>query len=290
MHRTTSVFSLTWKSPMHGSQNREQGPAICLCQANFPTLSISRFLEVASSAGADAIDLHPGLSGEATDTVVAAVAASALDVVLVSPLPDWYAQTEDGRRLPPTLPGLLAVAAQTGGCIGVPSPLFAADAEPPSAAAMGAALAAIHAQASECGVDVALEPVGRSVLRAGARGAIGDLDAARTLMRSHALPLQLVADSYCLASAGVSLDKPWSSEDVCVVQIADWAGGEGGRVLPGKGHLPLARWLAAADGSLPAVGLEVFPLDDGGDPQGFAHWLVIQTRELLAAAESELTT
>jgi sugar phosphate isomerase/epimerase len=260
-------------------------PRFCLAQVNFPALSVSGFLALAAEAGARTVDLHPGLSGEATEDVLAAVEDSDVDVVLVSPLPDWFAHTDGGTRIPPGFHDLVIVSAATGGAIGIPSPLYEDETSRPSDRSIGEALCLLSHYALSRGATVALEPVGSSVVRPGARGCIGSLAAARDLLELHEITMPLVADSYCLATAGTDLESTWCADDVCVIQLADWRMPTSVRLMPGEGSLPLARWLAVAKAKQPiAVGIEVFPLTRDGREGDLAIELVAETRALVARA------
>lgn len=254
---------------------------VCLCQVNFPGLSVTEFLSVCESAGAGSVDLHPRMTGEPLDGIVAAVERSPIRVRLVSPLPDWYAHTRKGTQLPPGFEELAEVSAATGGRIGAPSPLRERGEPGPAEESLAAGLRLLHERAASVGAAVALEPVGRSLVRPGAVGCIPDLERAREFLRSHDLPLRLVADSFCLATAGVDLAAPWSLDQVCLVQLADADRDAGARLLPGAGGLPLADWLRAAQGVPAAIGIEVFPLSQPERPAQLARELVSRTLELV---------
>jgi sugar phosphate isomerase/epimerase len=248
---------------------------VYLDQANFPSLSTADFLSVATIAGARAVDLHPLSTGEPVASVVRAALRSGLVVSCISPVPRWYEPFEESGRFSVEVLQLLDIAGELGSRLGVPSPVSAgqpAGIEPPG---LGHALAALVELAADRGARVAFEPVGESVRFPGKRGVVGTLAAARKLRDALRLPLELVADSYCLATAGTDLTVRWDAGDVTVVQIADRRPDRPGRLLPGAGGLPLDRWLNGTvlpDGS--AIGIEVFPLVRPDDPLGLAGDLV----------------
>lgn len=249
-----------------------------LDQANFPSLSTADFLAVAAAAGAQAVDLHPHSTGEPPAAVVRAALRSDVAVSCVSPVPWWYEPFQQDGRFPLEVLQLLDVAGELGTRVGVPSPVRdgpANGADPTAPTKVGQALAALAGEAARRGARIAFEPVGESVRFPGRHGIIGSLGTARAVRDALGLPLELVADSYCLATAGTDLSAGWDAGDVAVVQIADRRADRPGRVLPGAGALPLERWLSAT--VLPAgsaIGVEVFPLARPDDPLGLATELV----------------
>ena len=252
-----------------------------LDQANFPSLSTADFLSVAAAAGAQAVDLHPHSTGEPLEAVVRAALRADLPVSCVSPVPWWWEPFEENGGFPLEVLRLLDVAGELGTRVGVPSPVHdgpasrADPADPADPARVGRALAALVEQAASRGARIAFEPVGESVRFPGKRGIIGSLATARAMRDALGLPVELVADSYCLATAGADLTGAWDAGDVAVVQIADRRADRPGRVLPGAGTLPLDRWLSATvlpRGSV--IGVEVFPLARPDDPLGLAGELI----------------
>lgn len=246
-----------------------------LDQANFPSLSTADFLSIATAAGAQAVDLHPLSTGEPAAAAVRAALRSSLVVSCISPVPRWLEPFEVDGRFPAEVLGLLDIAGELGTRIGVPSPVRVGPSTEADRTKVGQALAALVEEAERRGARVAFEPVGESVRFPGKQGVVGSLAAARTLRDCLELPLELVADSYCLATAGADLTAPWDARDVTVTQIADRRADRPGRALPGDGALPLDRWLSAT--TLPpgsAIGVEVFPLARLDDPLGLARDLV----------------
>ncbi|MFL6161963.1 MAG: sugar phosphate isomerase/epimerase family protein [Jatrophihabitantaceae bacterium] len=248
---------------------------VYLDQANFPSLSTGDFLSIAAAAGARAVDLHPFLTGEPWVSAVGSALRSSLVVSCVSPVPSWFEPFDAEGRFPAEVLRLLDAAGELGSRLGVPSPVCAGPPGRTEASKIGRALAALVEEADRRGARVAFEPVGESVRFPGKRGVVATVAAARELRDALGLPLELVADSYCLATAGTDLTAAWDAHDIAVVQIADRRTDGPGRVLPGIGTLPLDRWLGAT--KLPpgsAIGIEVFPLTRPDDPLDLASELV----------------
>ncbi len=247
---------------------------VYLDQANFPSLSTAQFLAVAADAGAQAVDLHPLSTGESLDEVVQQALRSDLPACCISPVPAWFEPFQEGNGFPADVLRLAEVAGALGSRLGVPSPVHAGPAT--GRPDVGPALQALVEQAARRGARVGFEPVGESVRFPGKHGLVPTLAAARELRDRLGLPIELVADSYCLATAGTDLTADWDAGDVAVVQLADRLADRPGRVLPGEGILPLDRWLGATrlrPGS--AVGIETFPLSRPDDPAGLATQLIV---------------
>ena len=259
-----------------------------LNQSCFPGLSTARFLDLAATVGAAAVELR--LSGrESASQIAAAVRASGMPVVAVNPLMDWGLPDDPDPR--PALVTLLEVAVAVGATLTVCVAPIRADGLPDRDAVMSSAigrLALMAPLARRAGVKLALEQVGRSSTRPGAVSGIRSLRDALAIAEAASEDVVLVADSYNLASAGVPYDdlRAIPPSRIGIAHLTDAISAQHFRVLPGEGDLLLesfVRALAAA-GYAGVLSLELFPTAPWDEPLAFARQAMASIARCLAWA------
>jgi len=255
---------------------------LALNQSCFPGLSTARFLEVAVAAGADSVELRAVGSAERREDVTAATRSCGLRVEAVNALMDWALVDDPDPR--PALESLLALAVDVGAPVVVCVAPIRATPLPPLPQLEAAAterLASLTGLAATAGVRLALEPVGRSSTRPGAVSGIRRLSDALRIAEAAGAEVQLILDSYNIATAGESFAAighiPLAR--IALAQVADRDPSTWGRALPCEGDLELEHFSHAlrARGYEGAVSVELFPAEPPNDPTAFA-------RRALAAA------
>jgi 4-hydroxyphenylpyruvate dioxygenase len=264
---------------------------VCLNQSCFPGLPTARFLEIAAEAGADSCELRVIGNAEGARSIGAAASASGMPIDAVNSLMDW-ALPEDPDPMP-RLDELVDVAARAGAPFIVCVVPIGSGAMPPHDEVIRRSidrLAVLGERAASAGVGLALEQVGRSSTRPGARGAIRALSEARAVVEA-AGAAGLVLDTYNLATAEVPFHEVAGlpAELIAVAQIADRASTDGQRTFPGDGDVDLGAFVAALasagfDGSL---SLELLPSECPQDAATFARRGAEALRSLVRAAGGE---
>lgn len=248
---------------------------ICLHQVNFSRAPIHEFVWIAREAGFGALELHPLDGPSPLDEVARVARDSGLRVITANPLPGWFQPRQTG--LTSTAADLIRAAAAVGAAwVVAPAPVYLPEAEPrPEPAALIDALGRLFDGAEAAGVGLAFEPVGLSIKRPGAIGAVGSIEESLLLIDAVSPRVKLVLDTFCLATAGEDLGAPQlpPADRVAAIQLADWDGQTLQRRLPGAGTLDLGGFMSAARaaGYGCPVSLEVFPMD-ADDPPGFARY------------------
>ena len=259
-----------------------------LNQSCFPGLSTARFLDLAATVGAAAVEL-PLTGRESASQIAAAVRASGMPVVAVNPLMDWGLPDDPDPRL--GLAALLEVAVSVGATLTVCVAPIRADGLPDRDAVMSSAigrLTLISPLAHQAGVKLALEQVGLSSTKPGAVSGIRSLRDALAIAEAASEDVVLVVDSYNLASAGVQYDelRAISPSRIGIAYLTDAISAQHLRVLPGEGDLFLesfVRALAAA-GYTGASSLELFPAAPWDNPLAFARQAMASIARCLAWA------
>ena len=259
-----------------------------LNQSCFPGLSTARFLDLAATVGAAAVELR--LSGrESASQIAAAVRAAGMPIVAVNPLMDWGLPDDPDPR--PALAALLEVAVAVGATLTVCVAPVRAEGLPDRAEVMSSAigrLAQMSPLARQAGVKLALEQVGRSSTRPGAVSGIRSLRDALAIAEAASEDVVLVADSYNLATAEVQYDelRAIPPSRLGIAHLTDALSARHLRVLPGEGDLALesfVRALAAA-GYAGVLSLELFPTAPWDDPLAFARQAMASIARCLAWA------
>ena len=259
-----------------------------LNQSCFPGLSTARFLDLAATVGAAAVELR--LSGrESASQLAAVVRAAGMPVVAVNPLMDWGLPDDPDPR--PALAALLEVAVAAGASLTVCVAPLRTEGLPAREAVIASAigrLALMAPLARQAGVRLALEQVGRSSTRPGATSGIRSLRDALAIAEAASEDVVLVADSYNLASAGVPYAelRAIPPSRLGIAHLTDAISARHLRVLPGEGDLPLesfVRALAAA-GYAGVLSLELFPAAPWDDPLAFARRAMASIARYLAYA------
>jgi 4-hydroxyphenylpyruvate dioxygenase len=257
----------------------------------FPGLSVTRFLEVAGTAGADGVDLNLLGHAEPPVTIAAAVRAHGARVTAIHALVDWALPDDPDPR--PAFEALLDIAVTLdAGLIICVAPLRS-DHLPAAGTVRASAierLGALAALARPSGVRLALEQVGQSSSRPGALSGIRRLSEAWDIASTAADDVLLVADSYNLATAGEPFDVVGTvpAARLGIAHLADAGIGAGVRVSPGEGTLDLpafvrALWLAGYCGPL---SLEIFPRAPWPDPVAFARQALAAMRGYAQSAQT----
>jgi sugar phosphate isomerase/epimerase len=276
----------------------------CLNQSCFPGLSTAEFAEVVARAGATSqddpvrVELRTVGRAESAATISAAIRTAGLRVESVCGLMDWALADDPDPR--PALEELLevAVAVQAPVIVCV-APIRANDLPPHDRIVQSAIdrLTELSALADTAHVKLALEQVGRSTTRPGARSGIRRLREALLIAEAAGEDAVLAVDSYNLATAPDDpaqpaepvLGEPFAEvaslppSRIGIAQIADWHVTDDIRVLPGEGRLDLPSFIQAlhrAEYEGP-LSLEIFPAEPWEDPMGFARRAKRGLRNLL---------
>jgi hypothetical protein len=149
---------------------------LALSNSCFPGLATAHFLAVAAEAGAETCELRVVDGPEAPTEVIAAARASGVRVETVGALMDWALPNDPDPR--PRLEMLVEVAAELNAPFVVCVAPIRSNGLPPRAEVQAYAserLSALAETASVAGVSLALEQVGRSSTRPGARSGIRSL-------------------------------------------------------------------------------------------------------------------
>jgi len=262
---------------------------LALNQSCFPGLSTARFLEAAAEAGADGVELRVVGSTERREDVAAATRACGLRVEAVNALMDWALADDPDAR--PAVEGLIKLA------VDVESPVVVCVApiretrlppRPQLEAAATDRLAALAGLAATAGVRLALETVGRSSTRPGAESGIRRLADALRIAEAAGDEVQLILDSYNIATAGESFAAighiPLAR--IALAQVADRDPSTWERALPGEGDLELEHFThaLAERGYEGAVSVELFPTEQPNDPTAFARRALTAARSLESPA------
>ena len=259
---------------------------LTLSQYCLRELSTGAFLEIAARAGWESCEL--GVVGgqrgpEDPKSMIESARGSNVRVESVNVLRDWALPDDPDWR--PAFDLLLEVALETGAPVIVCAAPIRYEGMPPFELVLEAAserLAMLAGLAEPKGVRVALEPVGLSSTRVGARGGIRTLAEGLAVVEAAGPSVGLVLDSYNVATAGDSLDRVADvpRERIALAHVADGVVTGSPRGLPGEGELPLASFVAALarTGFEGALSLEIFPAAQA-DPLAFAR----RAREALRA-------
>jgi sugar phosphate isomerase/epimerase len=258
----------------------------CLNQSCFPQLSTPEFAESVARAGATSIELRTVGRMESTATISSAVHDAGVRVESVCGLMDWALADDPDPR--PALERLLEVAnAVEAPVIVCVAPIRMRNLPPHDRIIQSAIdrLTELSALAGSGNVKLALEQVGRSSSRPGAKSGIRRLRDALLVVQAVGDEAPLTVDSYNLATAGERLDEVsmLPAARVGIAQVADWHPTEDVRTLPGEGRLDLRSFVDALcqtgyDGPL---SLEIFPEKPWEDPAGFAREALTLLRNLL---------
>jgi sugar phosphate isomerase/epimerase len=258
----------------------------CLNQSCFPGLSTPEFAAVVVRAGARSVELRTVGRSESVETIASAIRNARLRVEAVCGLMDWALADDPEPRsaLEELLEVATAVAAPIIVCV---APIRTRDLPPHDRIVQSAIdrLSDLSTLAASVNVKLALEPVGRSTTRPGARSGIRRLREALLIAEAAGGDAVLTIDSYNLATA----DEQFAEIAVIpafrigIAQIADWHVAEDLRVLPGEGRLDLTSFihalhLAGYDGPL---SLEIFPERPWEDPVRFAQEALSVLRNLV---------
>jgi 3-dehydroshikimate dehydratase len=262
---------------------------VTLSQFCLPGLSTTDFLDVAERAGWDGCEL--GVIGgprgpEDPKAMAAAARASGLPVESLNVLRDWALPDDPDCR--PVFDMLVELAVETGAPFIVCVAPIRYENMPPRQEVLAAAserLAMFAALAEPAGVRLALEQVGLSSTRIGARSGIRTLADALTVVEGAAPSVGLAVDSYNVATGGSSFEEiaRIPRERIALAQVVDGAVTGSPRVLPGEGELPLHSFVAALGeaGFDGAFSVEIFPDGPPPDPLAFARQALGAVRSLL---------
>lgn len=262
---------------------------LALSQFTLPGLSTREFLDVAGRAGAEGCEL--GVLGgpraaEDPAAIVAAARGSSMPIESVNALRDWGLRDDPDCR--PVFELLLEVAVETGAPLIVCVAPIRFENMPPRdevIAAVSDRLAMLADLAAPAGVRLALEQVGLSSTRVGARSGISSLEDASAVVEAVGPSAGLVLDSYNLATGGVRFEEVarLPSDRIALAHVVDGSPSGGPRELPGDGELPLGSFVAAlAEASFEgALSIELFPAKSPPDPLEFARRGLDALRSLL---------
>jgi sugar phosphate isomerase/epimerase len=264
---------------------------LTLSQFCLPGLTTGAFLDVAEVAGWEGCEL--GVIGgqhgpEDPRAIAAAARVSGLPVESLNVLRDWA--LPDDPDCGPVFEMLLGLAVETS----APFIIFVAPirnenmpAREDVLMAASERLAMFAELAEPAGVRLALEQVGLSSTRIGAKSGIRTLADALAVVEGAAPSVGLAIDSYNVATGGNSFDEiaRIPRERIALAHVADGVVTGSPRVLPGDGELPLRAFVAALaeTGFDGALSVEIFPEQSPPDPLAFARRALHALRLVLPA-------
>jgi 4-hydroxyphenylpyruvate dioxygenase len=264
---------------------------LTLSQFCLPGLSTAEFLDVSERAGWEGCELGVigGPRGPADPKAMASAArASGLPVESLNVLRDWALPNDPDCR--PVFDMLVELAAETSAPFIICVAPIRYENMPPRAEVLAAAserLAMFAELAEPEGVRLALEQVGLSSTRIGAKSGIRTLADALAVVEGAAPGVGLAIDSYNVATGGNSFDEiaRIPRERIALAQVVDGVVTGSPRVLPGEGGLPLRSFVAslAATGFDGALSVEIFPEQSPPDPLAFARRALDALRSVLPA-------
>ena len=264
---------------------------LTLSQFCLPGLSTGAFLDVAEVAGWEGCEL--GVIGgqhgpEDPRAIAAAARVSGLPVESLNVLRDWA--LPDDPDCGPVFDTLLGLAVETNAPFIVCVAPIRNENMPPREDVLVAAserLAMFAELAEPAGVRLALEQVGLSSTRIGAKSGIRTLADALAVVEGAAPSVGLAIDSYNVATGGNSFDEiaRIPRERIALAHVADGVVTGSPRVLPGDGELPLRAFVAALaeTGFDGALSVEIFPEQSPPDPLAFARRALHALRLVLPA-------